>query len=186
MKKIALVLALSFFSLFANAENADNQMIGNNVHADSLLWVCHLGFKGTAMGFKVIFGRFETNAYGTLKCKGIGGGYYTQDVKISMGHKWFGPTVGLGYYKLAGLAKEISLFNLSPESILGHYKVAQADAVVIGGVGSFTAVKLGLPQLAFNVSLKLLFGFGADVGIDKLCIEPVNSEETPEPTPSLE
>lgn len=174
MKKIALILALSLFGIFAQAEVPDTQSVGNDVSINSRAWVCGLSFTGTSMGVKVILGHFKTVAYGTLKCKGVLGTHYSQDVMVTIGHHWLSPTVGIGYFKLAGLTSEISLFNSSPEVILGNYGVATVDAAVIGGVGTFTAVKVGLPQLAFNVSLKLLFGLGVQVGIDKLSIEPVN------------
>lgn len=180
MKKIALILALSLFGTFAQAETPEIQTTdsavssNNEVSMNSRAWVCGLTFKGRSMGLKVIVGHFKTVAYGTLMCKGVLGSHFSQDVMITIGHHWFSPTVGVGYFKLAGLSSEISLFNSSPDVIFGKYKVAQVDAAVIGGVGSFTAVKVGLPQLAFNVSLKLLFGLGVQVGIDKLTIEPLN------------
>lgn len=179
MKRLAVILALSLCGIFAQAETPEiqpssNEVIANDVSVAGRAWACGLAFRGTSRGFKVILGKFSTVAYGVLHCKGLNGTDYRQDVMITIGHHWLSPTVGIGYFKLAGHASEISLFNLSPESILGNYKVAQVDAAVIGGVGTFTAVKLGLPQLAFNVSLKLLFGLGVQVGIDKLSIVPLN------------
>ncbi|MEK2646332.1 hypothetical protein [Bdellovibrio sp. BCCA] len=173
MKKLAVILALSLAGVFAHAESADSQVQGD-VSINGRAWACGLAFKGTSKGLKVIVGHFSTVAYGTLTCKGLLNKHYSQNVKITIGHHWLGPTVGAGYFKLAGVSSEISLFNSSPSVILGKYKVAQGEAAIIGGVGAFTAVKVGLPQLAFNISLQLLKGVGVQVGIDKLRIEAVD------------
>lgn len=173
MKKLAVILALSFVGMFANAETTQLQPTGGDMHAAGGAWVCGLAFKGTSKGIKVIVGHFKTVAYGTLSCKGVGQ-KYSQNVKIEIGHHWIGATAGIGYFKLAGVSSEISLFNSSPEVLLGKYAVAQGEAAIIGGVGAFTAVKVGLPQLAFNVSVQLLKGIGVQVGIDKLKISAID------------
>lgn len=174
MRKLILVLAVSLVGAFAQA-NTDVQPLDSDASImGNRLWACGMTFKGTSKGVKLIVGHFSTVAYGTLKCKSIKGTYYSQDVKLTIGHHWIGATAGVGYFKLAGASSEISLFNSSPDVILGKYLVAQGEAAIIGGVGAFTAVKAGLPQLAFNISLQLLHGLGVQVGIDKLYISAVN------------
>jgi len=173
MKKLAVILALSLTGLWAHADNQEIQPQGD-VSTNAVGWVCGLAFKGTSKGVKVIVGHFKTVAYGTITCKGVPGKHYSRDVKITIGHHWIGPTAGIGYFKLAGVSSEISLLNCSPEDLLGKYKVAQGEAAIIGGVGAFTAVKVGLPQLAFNVSVQLLKGIGVQVGIDKLTISALD------------
>lgn len=170
MKKLALILAISFAGIFAHAETTDLQATGDDVSAAGRVWVCGLHFTGTAKGLKVIVGHFKTVAYGHLKCKGVPGEVYSQRVMVTLGHHWIGPTAGIGYFKLAGVSSEISLPHKNPELLLGKYLVASGDAAIIGGVGAFTAVKVGLPQLAVNVSLKLLKGFGVHAGIDGMMI----------------
>lgn len=174
MKKIVMFLVISLVGMFAHAEMQDFEPLSDEVNMSSRLWGCGLAFKGSSKGVKVIVGHFSTVAWGVLKCHGINGKHYSRNVKITIGHHWVGPTVGVGYFKLAGASSEISLFNSSPNVILGRYKVVQADAAIIGGAGAFTAVKVGLPQLAVNISLKLLKGIGVHVGIDKMKIEAVN------------
>lgn len=186
MKKVAMILALSLFGAFAHAEEVEYpatpefqttpeiQADANDVSANALAWVCGLHFKGSAKGVKIIFGHFKTVAYGTLACTSVFGGHFKRRVMITMGHHWFSPTVGIGYFKYVGAAPEISLFNCSPDRLFGKYKVAEADAAVIAGAGSFTAVKLGLPQIAVAVSLKLIAGLGVHVGIDKMMITPLD------------
>ncbi|UOF01259.1 hypothetical protein [Bdellovibrio reynosensis] len=170
MKKLALILAFSFVGMFAHADTTDLQTNQDEVSAAGRTWVCGLAFKGTSKGLKIIVGHFKTVAYGHLKCKGLLGKTYSQRVMVSIGHHWIGPTAGIGYFKMAGVSSEISLFNKHPEAILGKYLVAQGEAAIIGGVGAFTAVKVGVPQIAANVSLQLLKGFGVQVGIDGLHI----------------
>ncbi|MGZ3769284.1 MAG: hypothetical protein ACXVCP_01945 [Bdellovibrio sp.] len=183
MKKLALMFALSLFGTFAHAETPEVQALNDNTEIQvpaneiaplaSPAWVCGLSFTGTSKGIKVLFGHFTTTAYGHLHCKGIFGGNFHRNVMVTIGHHWFSPSVGIGYFKFAGIATEISLFNCSPEAILGKYKIAEADAAVIAGAGTFTAVKVGLPQLAVAVSLKLLLGIGFDAGIDKMRIDAI-------------
>ena len=187
MKKLALILAVSLTGLFAHANTTDVvdvQPMGGEMNAESLAWVCGMKFTGTSKGFKVIIGQFKTVAYGTLKCTSLKKSY-TQRVKVEIGHHWIGPTAGIGWFKLAGKAATISLFNCNPDKLLGNYLVAQSEAAIIGGVGAFTAVKVGFPQLAVDISLQLLKGFGVQVGIDKMRISAVSSPvETPLPASS--
>ncbi|MNL39516.1 hypothetical protein D3C87_1618000 [compost metagenome] len=81
--------------------------------------------------------------------------------------------MGAGKFRVYGVAKEISLLNSSPEKLLGKYLVAQSEAAVIVGAGAFTAVKVGFPQLAVEVSLQFLKGFGAQVGIEGMKVQAV-------------
>jgi hypothetical protein len=73
--------------------------------------------------------------------------------------------------KLSGQAVEFSLLNLQPEDVLGTYYVAQGQAAVAGGVGVITAAKVGLPQLAIQVSLQFARGLGVNLGLNKMHIE---------------
>lgn len=170
MKKLVLILAIGCLGSFAHADTTELQPLQDDASINSAGWVCGLAFQGTSKGIKVIVGHFKTVAYGVLKCKGVPGQHFTRDIKITIGHHWIGPTAGIGYFKLAGVSSEFSLLNCSPDKIFGKYAVAQGEAAIIGGVGAFTAVKVGLPQLAFNISLQLLKGIGVQVGIDKLTI----------------
>ncbi len=170
MKKLALLLAFTCFGTFANAEVNDLQSSNVELSPNAVGWVCGFAFKGTSKGIKVIVKHFKTEAYGVLKCKGVPGQSFTRDVKITIGHHWIGATAGIGYFKLAGVSSEVSLLNCSPDKIFGKYVVAQGEGAIIGGVGAFTAVKVGLPQLAFNISIQLLKGLGVQVGVDKLTI----------------
>jgi hypothetical protein len=181
MKKLLLVLAVSMTGMFAHAEdmNMDMDANGDVVHAESA-WVCGLKFKGTSKGVQVIVGKFSTVAYGTLSCKGIGG-TYTRDVMVTMGGKCIGLTAGIGYFKIKGISSEISLFNADPNMLLGKYKTVNGEAAVIVGAGAFTAIKVGLPQLAFAVSVQLVGGFGAKVGIEKMMITEMNPDTPPQP-----
>lgn len=191
MKKLALILAVSLTGIFAHA-NTDSyidesefqtiQPMGGEMNAESIVWACGMKFSGTSKGFKIIVGKFKTVAYGTLKCTSLHKNY-SQKIKIEIGHHWIGPTAGIGWFKLAGKAATFSLLNCDPSKVLGKYLVAQGEAAIIGGVGAFTAVKVGFPQLAVDISLQLLKGFGVQVGIDKMRISAVSDpvETVPEP-----
>ncbi|MEK2689774.1 hypothetical protein [Bdellovibrio sp. GT3] len=185
MKKLLVIMAVGLAGVWANAEttemtpmNGDMSMQGNRT------WVCGMHFKGTSKGFKVIAGKFKTTAYGTLKCTSFKGTKWSRPVKITMGAKCFGPQVGLGWLKFKGIGTEISLFNADPDVILGKYLAVNGDAAVIIGAGTFRAVKVGWPQLAMNMAIKLDKGFGATVGLDHLYISENGGEVIEPPTPN--
>lgn len=168
MKKILVVLALSLVGAFAHADNGDEMTAQGK-----LSWTCGLTFTGSSMGVKVILGHFTTHATGKLRCIDLEGNHFSRDVKVHMGSHFIGPVVGIGYFKFAGVSSEISLFNCSPEVLFGSYVVAHGQGAVIGGAGTFAAVRVKPPELAVNVALKLLKGFGAQVGVEHFTIEPM-------------
>ncbi len=166
LKRVAFIMAMSLVGFYAQAQ----EPMGDVDATAGKVWACGLKFSGTSHGLKVIVGHFKTVGHGTLSCKSVFGESYSRHVNVTIGHHWIGPTAGIGYFKLRGVSSEISLLNHSPNAILGNYLVAQGEAAIVGGVGAFTAVKVGMPQLAVNISLQLLKGFGVQVGIDRLSI----------------
>ncbi|MBX2996448.1 MAG: hypothetical protein KF681_16625 [Bdellovibrionaceae bacterium] len=137
-------------------------------------WVCGLAFEGESQGLQFIIGSFRTVAYGELNCTDGLGGEYHRPVRVSMGTKFISPAIGIGTFRLAGVSAEISLFNLHPDVLLGQYVVAQGQVAFVGGVAAFTAVKVQPPQIAAQVSIQLLSGFGAHLGFHKMTIEALN------------
>ena len=186
MKKLLLILAFGFTGAFAHAqdvtpmidENNMTPMMGDEMGAQGA-WVCGLHFKGTSKGIQLIVGKFSTVAYGTIHCKSFKH-TWSRDVRVTMGGKCIGLTAGIGWFKLKGISSEFSLFNSDPNVILGKYLSVNGEAAIIGGVGTFAAAKVGMPQLAFNLSIQLTKGFGAKVGIEKLYITAVDHDE-PDP-----
>ncbi|MDG0816306.1 hypothetical protein [Bdellovibrio svalbardensis] len=166
MKRILVVLVLTMTGVFAQA-NDDMTTQGK------LSWTCGLAFKGSSMGVKVIVGKFTTESVGTLKCIDLEGNHFQRDVKVTMDSHFIGPVVGLGYFKFAGLSSEISLFNCSPEVLFGNYLVAQGQGAIIGGAGTFAAVRVKPPEIAVNIALKLVKGLGVQVGIERMKISPL-------------
>ncbi|WP_413290562.1 hypothetical protein [Bdellovibrio sp. HCB337] len=134
------------------------------------LWVCQMGFKGNASGFKILFGKYEFHGTGQLNCVNIIGQTVSYPINLDMKAKPLSLGVAIGKYKMYGQALEISLFNCDPDELLGKYMIAQTHATIIGGVGAFTAVKLGNPQLALEVSLQFTKGFGLDLSLNQLRI----------------
>ena len=188
MKKLALILAVALTGAFAHANTTDVplnttdlQPMSDEMNAESLGWTCGLKFKGTAKGFKVIIGQFKTVAYGVLKCVSLKS-TYTQDVKVVIGHHWVGAVAGFGYFKMAGKSAGFSLLNIDPSRVLGKYLALQANAGIGGGVGAFTAVKVGFPQITMDIALAVLSGVGVQAGIDDMTISAVDEPvETPVP-----
>ncbi|WP_413576773.1 hypothetical protein ACLVWU_01860 [Bdellovibrio sp. HCB290] len=184
MKKLLVIMAVGLAGVWANAETTDvSTMNGDMSMQGGRTWVCGLHFKGVSKGIKIIAGKFKTTAYGTMKCTSFNGTKWSRPVKITMGAKCIGPQVGLGWLKFHGVGGEISLFNSDPDVMLGKYLAVNGDAAVIIGAGSFRAVKVGWPQLAMNMSIKLDKGLGVTVGLDHLYISENGGEVIEPPTP---
>lgn len=159
MKKFLVMAALSLMGLAAHATEARP------------LWVCGLHFEGEAQGVQLILGSFRTEAVGSIDCTDGVGGTYHRDVRVTMGNRFLSPAAGIGHFELAGASAEISLFNLHPDVLLGNYVVTQGQGALIGGVGAFTAVKVRPPQVAVQVSLQVMTGWGVHVGVHRMKIE---------------
>ena len=169
MKSLMVVLALTLTGMFAHAEGMENMDTDVNIQG-KLSWTCGLTFTGTSEGIKVIVGHFTTEATGRMRCIDLEGRHFSKNVRISMGSHWLGPVVGAGHFKFAGVSSEISLFNCSPNVLFGKYLVAHGQGAIIGGAGTFAAVRVKPPELAVNISVKLVHGFGAQVGIESLTL----------------
>lgn len=177
MKKIIfLTLALTLgFAGFGHTEA--------NAKTGAPLWVCQLGFKGAASGFKVILGKYQFNGTGRLNCINIIGQTVSYPVALNMRAHLISPGVAIGKYKMYGQSAEVSLFNCDPDELLGKYMIAQTHATIIGGVGAITAVKLGNPQLALAISLQFTKGFGVDLSLNQLRISPLHDDDDDIATP---
>jgi len=157
MKKMILAIALVLGATQAHAFTAP-------------AWACSLSFKGQAQGLKVILGKYSFNGKGNLFCASPTGQHVDYPVKVTMNAKFLSPQIALGNLKLNGQAAEFSLFNTNPADVLGTYYVAQGQAAIAGGVGAITAVKVGFPELALQVSLQFARGLGVNVGVNKMVI----------------
>ncbi len=162
MKKFIVAAALSLIGFAAQAGEARPA------------WVCALGFEGEANGVQILVGHFSTVAYGQLACTDLMGGEYRQDVKITIGTEPIALNLAIGSFEFAGAAAEISLFNNHPTDLLGNYVVVQGRAAFALGAGAFTAVRVGLPNIAVNVSVEVMRGLGLQVGINQMRIEALN------------
>lgn len=155
MKKLFVAIALVLGAAQAQAYTAP-------------AWACNLSFKGTAQGFKVIFGKYEYNGRGDLNCISLTGQKAQYPVTVTMKAAPLSAQIALGRMELTGQAAEIALFDSNPESILGTYYVAQAQGAVLGGVGIITATRVDLPEMALKVSLQFAKGLGVNLGINRM------------------
>jgi hypothetical protein len=158
MKKALLVLAMVIGTSQAHAVQAP-------------AWACSMSFKGVARGIKILVGTYKFTGKGNLLCVSPTGQTADYPVNVTMHAAPLSPQISFGYMELFGQAVEFSLFNLQPEDVLGTYYVAQGQAAVAGGVGVITAAKVGLPQLAIQVSLQFARGLGVNLGLNKMKIE---------------
>ncbi len=159
MKKLmlALSLAVTLFSMGAKAE-------------DSPTWVCQLAFTGQAQGFQVFVGKFVIDGKGDLNCVGAHGDKLKVPLNLNFVAAPLAFKIAFGKFNVYGEAAQINLFNREPKDIIGSYAVAQAQAVIIGGIGAITAVHAHLPDLSLVFSLQFAKGFGLNVGVSELQI----------------
>lgn len=162
------------FDMEMNMSTDVNMMSADEIGAlAGRVWVCAMNFKGVSKGIQLIVGRFRTKAYGTLHCASIHGEKFSRKIRIDISSYGIGPTVGIGYFKMRGVSSQISLFNERPEDLLGKYSTTMYGGAVGAGVGYFSALKLGLPQLTYNVSVQLLGGLGLKVGMEKMRVTAI-------------
>jgi hypothetical protein len=194
LKKLFLVGTLLLSGMMAHAQdlqtdaNADAEEIEMNLmntdvdmmSAEEIgalagrVWVCGMQFKGVSKGIQLIFGKFKTKAYGTLNCASIHGEKYSRKIRIDINSYGIGPTIGIGYFKMRGISSQISLFNERPEDLLGKYSTTMYGGAVGAGLGYFSAFKIGMSQLAYNVSVQLLGGIGIKVGMEKMRVTAID------------
>ena len=159
MKKTLIALALGLMTFQAHA-------------IQSPAWVCSLGFKGRAVGAKLILGSYRFHGHGTLSCVNPTGQHESYPVLVDMHAKPISLGASLGYMELYGQTAEIALSDTSkgPETLLGNYYIAQAQAALIGGAGVITAVHVNNSSLALKVALQLAKGFGVNLGLNRMTI----------------
>ena len=157
MKK--LILTLVAFTAFMGSSMA---------FEDSPIWTCKLNYKAKARGLQIFIGHFSIKGKGTLSCISAFGETEVLPVNIKMKARPVALRIGFGSFELLGTSASISLFTNDPRDILGEYVVALANASLGLGVGAFTAVQLGFPNIDFAVSVQVTRGLGASVGLTRL------------------
>jgi hypothetical protein len=176
MKKVLVIVAMGLFGMAAHAADYE-EATPISAEGKGRVWACMLQFNGVSKGVQVIVGKFKTTAYGLLDCYSVHGEHYARNVKVEIGSRLIGLTVGAGYFKIKGISSEISLFNQTPDVILGNYTATHYEAAVGVGAGYFTASKLGCPQFAYNVSFHLNAGAGVKVGMERMRITAVDGND---------
>ncbi len=165
MKK--LIVAMSFLAMVApKMAFAQQNELG-------LGWACAISFQGVSQGAQFILGKFKTEAVGTMSCGDANGNRVDRGIHVDMSRNWIAPSVGIGYFEFAGASTEVSLLNASPEVLYGDYLIAQGQIAVIGGVSVMTAVKVGAPQLALQLSIQANHGLGVQLGFNRMRITPL-------------
>lgn len=156
MKKVLLALAIGFAGLQAQA-------------VQSPAWFCTLGFKGTAVGAKLLIGAYHFDGKGSLDCVNPTGQNVTYPVRVTMNAKALSPQISLGFMNLYGRSAQIGISSSrNPAVLLGDYYIAQAQAAVIGGAGIITAVHANDSSVALKVALQLTSGFGINLGMNRM------------------
>ena len=166
MKMLFATLALAASAMSPQLASAQENELG-------LGWACALRFSGVSQGAQLIIGKFKTEAVGTMSCGNAQGERQERAVRVVMKTKWIAPSIGAGYFEFTGASAQISLLNSNPEVLFGDYIIAQGQIAVIGGVSAMTAIKVGSPQLAVQLSIQANHGIGAQLGFNRMTIEPL-------------
>jgi ABC-type glycerol-3-phosphate transport system substrate-binding protein len=175
MKKllVAAALGVASFSVSQTAlATAPASELGL-AHQGQPAWICGLSFQGEAEGAQIIVGDFEAKAHGRIKCVGLNGEKYEQKVRVTIGSDPIEAAIAFGDFEFAGRSAEISLFNCAPKALFGSYLIAEGQAAFGIGAGAFVATKISPPEIAVQVSVQLLSGFGIDLGLYRMRIEPM-------------
>jgi hypothetical protein len=177
MKKLILALAMTAFGFGSLAQAQSYDLSGKAPEegyyrdGSTPIWTCNMKFAGEAHGLQVVLGRFTLNATGTIYCWNPLGGTQTIPVLVTMKSGIVSPNISAGKFHFTGRSLDLSLGNLSPEKLLGRYRVAHTRGAFIGGAGAITGVKVGIPQLALKVSIEFDSGFGFSVGLNRMMVE---------------
>lgn len=141
--------------------------------ATSPLWTCRMGFEGEAKGLQLLVGSYNMEGTGELSCYNVLGETKTIPIKVSIKSTPLAAVIAFGAFDVYGQSADIALFAENPEDLLGKYLVAQGQAAVVGGIGSFVATHAHLPELALKISLQFLRGFGLQLGVSAMTIEAI-------------
>jgi hypothetical protein len=139
--------------------------------ADIPAWACNMTFKGEAKGVKLIIGKYNLDAKGSLRCVSASGVTESYPITLKAKSRFIGPQVALGKLQFVGAAANIALFTNNPQDLLGNYLLVHGQASVIRGAGVLAAAHTDIPALTVNLSLQFTKGFGVNLGLEKLAIE---------------
>lgn len=136
-------------------------------------WSCKMEFTAKGKGLQVIVGKFKLKGTGLVSCESDSGELRELPVRITIGGKPVQAQVAAGWLTVHGYAKPFGISG-SPESLFGDYAVAKAQVAIIGGVGTIAGVDIDKnDNLAFNIQIETVKGFGFSLGMDKFSIEPL-------------
>lgn len=172
MKKLLATLCLLSLSVFATAHAGDD-LIGRAAPGQEKgpLWTCEMDFKAESKGAQFFVGYFKIKGKGKLRCISLVGDTRTLPITIKMKSKPLAARIAFGRFIMYGTTGKISLAHDDPMDLLGKYRVINASAVVAGGVGTFTGVHAHRTGLTLSLSLQGGYGFGVNLGYNKLEIE---------------
>lgn len=169
--KVLGILAVLFGATMATAAPQVEKAV---LHHDlGLGWTCAMSFSGQAQGAQFFIGYFKTEAVGVMSCGDIHGNRQERNIRVRMQSKILAPSIGIGYFEFSGLSAQVSLLNANPDVLFGDYLVAQGQAAIIGGASVMTALKVGAPQLSLQISLQANHGLGAQLGVQRMSIQPL-------------
>ena len=123
----------------------------------------------------MIVGMFKVKGNGAVNCVApFTGDEVSIPVEIKMSSKPIDLRIGVGSFKLRGVAAQFSLFSEAPEDILGNYLIASAAGSIGIGGGIFTATNVEFPAINMNIGIQVAKGFGFEIGLRKMSIRAID------------
>lgn len=163
MKKLnAIVVLFSFLGLTQIAQ----------ARVSAPVWNCTLNFDVQGGGFKFIVGDFKLQGPGQINCMDVQGNMENIPVHVTLGGTPISLSAGIGTLRLSGIAAGIGVAG-EPSDLLGSYVIAGIRGSLFAGAGADLALHAQYGSVTFNASVQAVSGFGLNMGIDYLVINPI-------------
>jgi hypothetical protein len=154
------ILALTFGAHFAQAD------------VQAPVWNCSVAFDVHGGGLKLLIGSFVLAGNGQVTCVDVAGNIEQFPVRVTMGGTPISLSAGIGGMRLVGLATGVGIAG-QPTDILGEYLVGGIRGSFVIGAGADVALHATRRAVTLNAAIQAVSGFGANVGLDFLTIDPI-------------
>ena len=137
----------------------------------SPLYNCALTFEAAGGGFQLLIGYFKLKGQGTLRCADVTGNTQDFPVRVRLGGSPLAARLAVvPYMRIQGVSTGIGLAG-APQTLFGHYAVANASAALIVGGTANLALHGTRSALTLNVGVGVTEGLGAEIGLSDFEIE---------------
>jgi hypothetical protein len=160
IKTLLTAVAILFSAQFAQG----------NVEAP--IWDCSLSFDVQGGGVKILIGKYKLRGEGEINCIDIDGNTQSIPALVTIGLSPLSPKIALGKMHLVGWATGVGLAQ-SPYDLFGNYLVGNVTGSFFVGAGADVALHGTNKALTLNAAVQAVSGFGVDIGLDHMIVEPM-------------